>query len=156
MTEWNNIAVPFSEQAVAAALGAKRFKCENGAWGTFCTAAKYKSKAFVRWRDPALQRRVPVFPDASEAEAARARFVRWDPATFSWYVISTAEDPASEMDSWLRARLEPAPLASFVVPFKLKAVAKQHRLQWCAKDKRWTGRFHLGVPEDLKRFVSTS
>ena len=153
MTVWHNIAVPYSERHVAAALGAKRFTCKNGTWGSFCTATQYKSKAFARWRDPTRQRRIAVFPDAFETEAAKARSVLWDPATFSWYIISTAEDPTSGMDAWLRARLEPAPLVSFVVPFELKAVAKKHRLQWCAKDKRWTGRFHLGVPEELRSFA---
>ena len=155
MTVWHNITVPYSERDTAAALGAKRSK-SGRVWSTICTATQYKSKDFARWRDTTRQRRIAVFPDASEASRAKARSALWDPATFCWYITSTAADPTAEMDTWMRARLQPAPLVSFVVPIELKAVAKKHRLQWSPKDQRWTGRFHCGVPIELKRFVFTT
>ena len=153
MTVWRLIVVPFRERDLAAALGARRLRCADGSWETFCTSTQFKSKAFARWRDAARQRRVAVYPDASEAQAARDRGLRCDTAAFAWYAVSTAEDPATEMDPWMVARLQPAVLVRFSIPFELKEVAKRHRLQWCPADRRWTGRFHCGVPDELRRFA---
>ena len=92
MTVWRLIVVPFRERDLAAALGARRLRCADGSWETFCTSTQFKSKAFARWRDAARQRRVAVYPDASEAQAARDRGLRYDTAAASyaaWYADCT-------------------------------------------------------------------
>lgn len=154
MTVWQYIHVPYSERNIAAQLGAVKSKSE-GRWGTFCTTTQFKSKAFKRWHNPASLRRVDVFPDVSEVAAAKAHSLIWDPKNFKWVLETTADNPAAEMDDWLRARLSPAPSTIFNIPYSFKPLANQHKLRWNAANKKWSGKFCAGVPKELQKFIYT-
>lgn len=153
MTRFICIHVPYSEQNIAADLGARRDFCSDGKWRTFCTATQFRSKLFKRWRTEEGQKRIVVYPDVAEAGSAKANHLSWDPNRFHWYLLSTADDPRTEMNAWVLARLKQAPAMAFQIPFELKELAKRHKLQWRASDKLWIGRFHRGAPQELLRFV---
>lgn len=155
MTVWQYIHVRYSERKIAAQLGAVNFKCEGGRWGTFCTTTQFKSKAFKRWHDPASLRRIDVFPDRSEVEVAKAHGLIWDRKNFKWVLETTADNPAAEMDDWIRARLEPARSTVFNIPYSLKLLANRHKLKWNSANKKWSGTFRAGIPKELQNFIYT-
>ena len=133
MTTFVFIDVPYAERARAAALGA-RWCPDARRW--YCTATRYRSSAFRRWRNKSQWRRVTIHPDDTKAglRSAKEHECLFDPATKSWYVDVTDE---SSLTAWHKARLTPPAVTELNVVFAERETAKKHGARWDATRRTW-------------------
>ena len=97
MVNWQALRVPYLEGPIAARLGA-----EYNQRVYWCTATRFRSREFKRWRDANSWVRVVIYPGDSRRarEEARANRCLWDPKACLWYVEHTHE---SSLRPWHRA-----------------------------------------------------
>ena len=138
MVKWQALHVPYLEGPIAARLGA-----EYNQRVYWCTATRFRSRDFKRWRDANSWVRVTIYPgDGRRArEEARANRCLWDPKAFQWYVEYT---DASSLRPWHRARMQPPGAAGGAVVHELRGLvfaenekAKHAGARWSPSKRCW-------------------
>ena len=146
MTRFMPLCVPYSERRIARALGAE-WCARARRW--VCTATRYKSAKFKRWRDASRLRRVRIYPDLTPQgiAAAKEHDCAWDATAKQWYVDITDTDTLS---AWHLDRLVPPPDHVLRVSYDERERARLHGARWNAALKAWV----LSTRESLGRWAS--
>jgi hypothetical protein len=105
MTTFRPLSVPYSERSLARALGAQ-WSAPARRW--ICTATRFKSSRFKRWRDTSRWQRVQIFPDMTPQgiAAAKEHNCSWDSEKKEWFIQFTG---AETLTPWHLERLVPPP-----------------------------------------------
>jgi hypothetical protein len=146
MTTFMPLCVPYSERHLACALGAK-WCARARRW--VCTATRFRSSKFKRWRDKSRWQRVRIYPDSTPQgiAAAKEHNCSWDAANKQWFVEYTATDT---LTPWHLDRLVPPPEHVLRVSFDEREHAKRRGARWNAALKAWV----LSTREPLDRWTT--
>jgi hypothetical protein len=140
------LCVPYSERHLARALGAQ-WSARARRW--VCTASRFRSAKFKRWRDASRVQRVRIYPDCTPQgiAAAKEHSCAWDPAKNEWFLEYTATDT---LTAWHLDRLLPPPEHVLRVSFNEREKAKRRGARWNKELKSWV----LSTREPLGRWAS--
>lgn len=146
MTVLMPLFVPYAERRLARSLGAE-WSPRARRW--VCTATRYRSAKFKRWRDASRLRRVRIYPDLTPQgiAAAKQRDCAWDATAKQWYVDITDTDTLS---AWHLDRLVPPPEHVLHVSYDERERAKRRGARWNTTLKAWV----LSTREPLDRWAS--
>ena len=125
--------VPYAERKLARSLGAK-WSRQHSRW--VCTATRYRSAAFKRWRDPKTWQTIRVFPDLTPHGIADAKQneCSWDAERKEWCIYVTGVDTLTQ---WHTDRLVPPPEYVLRVSYEERERAKRHGARWNKTMKAW-------------------
>jgi hypothetical protein len=146
MTNFMPLFVPYTERRLARSLGAEW--CPRARrW--VCSATRYRSAKFKRWRDASRLQHVRVYPDSTPQgiAAAKAHDCAWDATKKEWFVDITSTDT---LKTWHLDRLVPPPEHVLHVSFDEREHAKRRGARWNAALKAWV----LSTREPLDRWTT--
>ena len=152
MTQHLYLCVPYAERALARDLGA--IWCRQARrW--YCTATRHRTRAFRRWHNKSLWRRVAIHPDSTKAgiQAAKKHDCMFDPAAKSWYIEVTDDDA---LTPWHKARLTPPPVTRLAIAFAERETAKAHGARWDGELRTWVIRSRAKLSPWLLAHVTTA